>query len=54
MRGLGAWDTTFSSAVIDDASFELDEGLSTSVNLDAFESMVVAATEAGVRRLGLT
>ena len=36
--------------VSNDASFELDEHLSTSINLDAFEPMVVAAKEAGVKR----
>ncbi len=44
-------DAVISLACIsNDASFELDEGLSTSVNLDAFEPMVVAAKEAGIRR----
>jgi nucleoside-diphosphate-sugar epimerase len=38
------------ACISNDASFELDEGLSTSVNLDAFEPMVLAAKEAGVRR----
>ena len=32
------------------SSFELDEKLSTTVNLDAFEPTVIAAKEAGVRR----
>lgn len=36
--------------VSNDASFELDENLSTSINLDAFEPMVVAAKQAGVKR----
>lgn len=36
--------------ISNDASFELDEELSTSTNLHAFEPMVVAAKEAGVRR----
>lgn len=36
--------------ISNDASFVLDEALSTSVNLDAFEPMVVAAKEAGVKR----
>jgi nucleoside-diphosphate-sugar epimerase len=36
--------------ISNDASFELDEKLSTSVNLDAFEPMVVAAKKAGVKR----
>ena len=36
--------------ISNDASFELDEKLSTSINLDAFEPMVVAAKKAGVKR----
>lgn len=38
------------ACISNDASFALDENLSTSVNLDAFEPMVVAARESGVRR----
>jgi nucleoside-diphosphate-sugar epimerase len=38
------------ACISNDASFELDEKLSTSVNLDAFEPMVIAAQDAGVRR----
>jgi len=38
------------ACISNDASFELDESLSTSVNLDAFEPMVVAAKNAGVNR----
>src|SRR5271169_3413075 len=38
------------ACISDDASFELDEALSTSVNLHAFEPMVLAAKSAGVRR----
>jgi nucleoside-diphosphate-sugar epimerase len=38
------------ACISNDASFELDEQLSTSVNLHAFEPMVVAAKEAGVKR----
>lgn len=38
------------ACISNDASFELDEELSTSVNLDAFEPMVVAAKKAGVKR----
>jgi len=38
------------ACISNDASFELDEKLSTSVNLDAFEPMVVAARQAGVGR----
>ena len=48
MRG---HDAVVSLACIsNDASFELNEKLSTSVNLDAFEPMVVAAKASGVRR----
>ena len=38
------------ACISNDASFELDEHLSTSVNLDAFEPMVVVAKRSGVRR----
>ena len=38
------------ACISNDASFVLDEDLSTTINLDAFEPMVVAAKEAGVRR----
>ena len=38
------------ACISNDASFELDEQLSTSINLDAFEPMVVAARQAGIRR----
>lgn len=38
------------ACISNDASFELDENLSTSVNLDAFEPMVLAAKNAGVKR----
>jgi nucleoside-diphosphate-sugar epimerase len=38
------------ACISNDASFELDEKLSTSVNLDAFEPMVLAAKDAGVKR----
>lgn len=38
------------ACISNDASFELDEALSTSINLDAFEPMVKAAKAAGVRR----
>ncbi|MCX6222390.1 MAG: SDR family oxidoreductase [Bacteroidia bacterium] len=38
------------ACISNDASFELDEKLSTSVNLDAFEPMVVAAKQAGIKR----
>jgi nucleoside-diphosphate-sugar epimerase len=44
-------DVVISLACIsNDASFELDEKLSTTINLDAFEPMVVAAKKAGVKR----
>lgn len=38
------------ACISNDASFELDPALSTSVNLDAFEPMVQAAKASGVRR----
>lgn len=38
------------ACISNDASFVLDEGLSTSVNMDAFEPMVAAAKAAGVKR----
>lgn len=38
------------ACISNDASFELDDALSTSINLDAFEPMVVTAKKAGVRR----
>jgi nucleoside-diphosphate-sugar epimerase len=38
------------ACISNDASFELDERLSTSVNLECFEPMVVAAKKAGVGR----
>jgi nucleoside-diphosphate-sugar epimerase len=38
------------SCISNDASFELDEKLSTSVNLDSFEPLVKAAKQAGVKR----
>ena len=38
------------ACISNDASFELDEKLSTSINLDAFEPMVIAAKRAGVKR----
>ncbi len=50
-QALRAMDVVINLACIsNDASFELDEKLSTSINLDAFEPMVVAAKQAGVRR----
>ena len=38
------------ACISNDASFELDEKLSTSINMDAFEPMVIAAKAAGVKR----
>src|SRR5215510_8020431 len=38
------------ACISNDASFELDEELSTTINLNAFEPMVVAAKKAGVKR----
>jgi len=38
------------ACISNDASFELDEALSTTINFDAFEPIVAAAKEAGVRR----
>jgi nucleoside-diphosphate-sugar epimerase len=38
------------ACISNDASFELDERLSTTINLNAFEPMVVAAKKAGVKR----
>ncbi len=38
------------ACISNDASFELDEKLSTSVNMNAFEPMVMAAKKAGVKR----
>lgn len=38
------------ACISNDASFELDEKLSTTVNLDAFEPLVIAAKAAGVQR----
>ena len=38
------------ACISNDASFELDKMLSTSINLDAFEPMVLAAKRSGVRR----
>ena len=38
------------ACISNDASFELDEKLSTSINLDAFEPMVIAAKTSGIKR----
>jgi len=50
-RAFKGVDAVISLACIsNDASFELDENLSTSINLHAFEPMVAAAKAAGVKR----
>lgn len=50
-RAFQGVDKVISLACIsNDASFVLDENLSTTINLDAFEPMVVAAKQAGVKR----
>jgi len=50
-ESMAGHDTVINLACIsNDASFELDEGLSTSVNLHAFKPMVLAAKAAGVHR----
>ena len=38
------------ACISNDASFELDDALSTSINMDAFEPMVLAVKKAGVKR----
>jgi nucleoside-diphosphate-sugar epimerase len=38
------------ACISNDASFELDEQLSTSINLDAFEPMVIAAKKSSIKR----
>lgn len=38
------------ACISNDASFELDENLSTSINLEAFEPLVLIAKESGVKR----
>ena len=38
------------ACISNDASFQLDEKLSTSVNMDAFEPMVIAAKKSGIKR----
>lgn len=48
LRGIGC--VVHLACISNDASFELDEQLSTSINLDAFEPMVIAAKRAGVKR----
>ena len=50
-KSLKGHDAVISLGCIsNDASFELNEKLSTSVNLDAFEPMVKAAKDAGIKR----
>lgn len=48
MRGMDA--VIHMACVSNDHSCQLDEALSTSINYDAFEPLVIAAKEAGVRR----
>jgi nucleoside-diphosphate-sugar epimerase len=38
------------ACISNDASFDLDEALSTTVNLDSFEPIVIAAKKAGIKR----
>ena len=38
------------ACISNDASFELDENLSTTINYDCFEPMVLAAKEKGIKR----
>ena len=50
-EALQGQDTVLHLACIsNDASFDLDEALSTTVNLDSFEPIVIAARAAGVKR----
>src|SRR5499426_2184115 len=50
-RAFSGVDTVLHLACIsNDPSFELDEGLSKTINYDCFEPMVVAAKKAGVKR----
>jgi len=50
-EALQGQDTVLHLACIsNDASFDLDEALSTTVNLDSFEPIVIAAKAAGVKR----
>lgn len=48
LEGVGA--VIHLACISNDASFELDEALSTTTNLDAFEPLVIAAKAAGVKR----
>lgn len=48
MRGMDA--ILHLACISNDASFDLDEKLSTTINYDCFEPMVIAAKQAGVRR----
>lgn len=50
-RAVAGCDTVIHMACIsNDPSFELDEKLSTSINYDCFEPLVIAARQAGVKR----
>lgn len=50
-RAVNGMDAVINLACIsNDASFELDEDLSTTINLKAFEPMVIASKRAGVKR----
>ena len=46
----GHWALLNLACISNDASFELDEKLSTSVNMDAFEPLVIAAKKSGIGR----
>lgn len=46
----GATHVLHLACISNDASFELDERLSTSINLDSFEPLVIEAKNTGVRR----
>ena len=49
-RGFGFEVVLHLACISNDASFELDEKLSTSINLDAFEPLVEVSKSAGVKR----
>lgn len=50
-KAMAGHDAVLNLACIsNDASFELDEQLSTTINLNAFEPMVLAAKDAGIKR----
>lgn len=46
----GVWAVVHLACISNDPSFELDEGLSKTINYDCFEPMVAAAKQAGVKR----